>query len=113
MEWARSTPATANRRHNRWPCSLHSIQRYRSGTVLVEQREGRGQLSNLARQKRNSILKKGLGAATFAGVMSSCFGYDLARGAPLQALTLMSSGDRTQLTYQEQGQDSHTFLSAQ
>jgi len=33
--------------------------------------------------------------------------------APLQALTLMSSGDRTQLTYQEQGQDSHTFLSAQ
>ena len=58
-------------------------------------------------------LKKGLGAATFSGVMSACFGYGLARGAPLKALTLMSSGNRTQLTYQDaRAGQSHFFKRA-
>ena len=49
----------------------------------------------------------------FAGVMSACFGYDLARGAPLKALTLMSSGNRTQLTYQDaRAGQSHFFKRA-
>jgi len=33
-------------------------------------------------------LKKGLGVATLSGVMSACFAYGLAAGAPIKALTL-------------------------
>jgi L-rhamnose-H+ transport protein len=33
-------------------------------------------------------LKKGLGVATLSGVMSACFAYGLASGAPIKALTL-------------------------
>lgn len=33
-------------------------------------------------------LKKGLGIATLSGVMSACFAYGLAAGAPIKALTL-------------------------
>jgi len=58
-------------------------------------------------------LKKGLARPRSPGVMSACFGYDLDRGAPLKALTLMSSGNRTQLTYQDaRAGQSHVFKRA-
>src|SRR5205807_9443873 len=36
-------------------------------------------------------LKKGLAVATLSGVMSACFAYGLAAGAPIKALTLKHS----------------------
>ena len=43
-------------------------------------------------QKRTAIrefnLRKGIGVATLSGVMSACFAYGLAAGAPIKALTL-------------------------
>jgi L-rhamnose-H+ transport protein len=43
-------------------------------------------------QKKEAIkefdLKKGIGVATLSGVMSACFAYGLAAGAPIKALTL-------------------------